>query len=117
VVAWNRARLEKVKNIADPLKRRLFVLAVITAGLEPYHLRPVLIGGGAVEYYTFGGYALNGYVHWQWQDDRRWAARMIALHGETLDWDYLRRRSTAEQAIQALAEIESEWRNDPARKL
>ena len=60
---------------------------------------------------------LNGYVHWHWQDDRRWVERMIALHGETIDWAYLRRRCAEEQTAQALAEIESEWHDEQARKL
>lgn len=179
-------RLEEAKKIDDPLKRRLFVLAVITAALEPHHIRPILVGGGAVEYYTFGGYTtrdmdlavadhqllaqvmaelgfarqgrywlredldalveapastligeeapltqvetgglvcyilgvedliidrLNGYVHWHWQDDRRWVERLIVLHGKNLDWAYLRRRAAEEQTAQALAEIEKEWRD------
>ncbi|MEK7274425.1 MAG: UbiD family decarboxylase, partial [Candidatus Desantisbacteria bacterium] len=145
-------KLKKVISIEDPLKKRLWTLAVITAALHPYKIRPILIGGGAVEYYTFGGYStfdidiavsdhqiltevmdnlglkkqgrywvredldiviespagilegedapltevriedincyiigledliidrLNGYVHWQWEDDRRWVMKLI----------------------------------------
>lgn len=51
------ALLIKSKKIAEPFKKRLYVLAVITKALENFNVQPVLIGGGAVEYYTFGGYA------------------------------------------------------------
>jgi hypothetical protein len=54
-----RDRLETARDIAEPLKRRLFVLGVITSALQPYGVRPILVGGGAVEYYTFGGYSTN----------------------------------------------------------
>ncbi len=185
-------RLEEAKKIDDPLKRRLFVLAVITAALAPHHIRPILVGGGAVEYYTFSGYTtrdmdlavadhqllaqvmaelgfarqgrywlredldalveapastlvgeeapltqvetgglvcyilgvedliidrLNGYVHWHWQDDRRWVERLIVLHGKNIDWAYLRRRAAEAQTAQALAEIEKEWRDGQASQL
>lgn len=181
------SRLAEAAAIADPLKRRLFVVGVITAALAPGGVRPVLIGGGAVEYYTFGGYAtkdidlavsdhqllaevmaglgfqrqgrfwlredldalveapasdlageeapltivetgglncyilgiedliidrLNGYVHWHWQDDRRWVERLIELHGPMLDWAYLRRRAVSEQTSVAMTEIEEAWRRE-----
>lgn len=181
------ARLAEAAEISDPLKRRLFIVAVITAALAPHGIRPVLIGGGAVEYYTFGGYTtkdtdlavadhqvltqvmaelgfqrqgrfwlredldslieapatdlageeaplssvetgglicyilgvedliidrLNGYVHWHWRDDRRWVERLVAIHGPTLDWSYLRRRAVAEQTSGALSEIEETWKRE-----
>lgn len=179
-----RDRLEKAREIAEPLKRRLFVLGVITAALHPYGVRPILIGGGAVEYYTFGGYStkdtdlavsdyqrldevlaqlgfrklgrfwlrddldsvveapagvlvgeeapltavevdgltafvlgvedltidrLNGFVHWHWKADGRWAERLIALHGADMDWAYLHRRALAEGTDAELSCMEKAW--------
>ena len=52
-----KARLDKVKAVTDPLQRKLWALAVITKALEPEKLRPILIGGTALEYYSLGGYA------------------------------------------------------------
>lgn len=48
--------LEKLNEIADPLKKRLWALALLTRILEKHNLRPILIGGSALEYYTLGGY-------------------------------------------------------------
>lgn len=49
--------LADAKTIKSLPQRRLWVLAIITEALKEKNIRPVLIGGGAVEYYTFGGYA------------------------------------------------------------
>lgn len=51
-----KKELEAVRNVADPLKRNLLVLGVITKGLRKYRLRPILVGGRAVEFYTLGEY-------------------------------------------------------------
>jgi hypothetical protein len=182
-----RDLLEKAKEIAEPLKRRLFVLGVITSALSPYGVRPILIGGGAVEYYTFGGYTtrdtdlavadhqrldeilgrlgfrrlgrfwmrddldsvieapagalageeapltavevdgltafvlgvedlvidrLNGFVHWHWRADGRWAERLIALHGADMDWAYLHRRALTEGTDVELRRMDRAWRED-----
>ena len=48
-------KLARVKTLADPLQRKLWALAEITKGLEPAGLRPILIGGTALEYYSLGG--------------------------------------------------------------
>lgn len=52
-----RQKLRQGAAIAEPLKRRLWVLGVITEALRADGIRPILIGGCALEYYTFGGYA------------------------------------------------------------
>ena len=173
--------LENAKKIAEPFKRRLYVLAVITKALENFKIKPVLIGG-AVEYYTFGGYAtqdmdlavenhekldyvlrklkfkkegrywyredlevliespagnlrlrgetsplsevrinnlkcyiigiedlvidrLNGYVHWKWKDDLRWAREIVKNHSSDIDWKYLRKRAKEEKVSSALKEL------------
>ena len=49
--------LEDAKQIAEPLRRRIFIVAILTEALKPNLIRPILVGGGAVEFYTFGGYA------------------------------------------------------------
>jgi len=175
------------KGIYDPLKRRLRVLEVITEALEPDNIRPILVGGCAVEFYTFGGYStgdvdivasdrrrlgevlielgfaqegrfwyredleialecpdedlagsrdrvvevevgdlscwvigiedlltdrLNGYVHWQWEDDRRWVKEMMRQHCEDIDRAYLRIRAAAERTLSALEDIEQELRDE-----
>lgn len=41
----------------DALTRKLQVLAEITNQLQPYGIRPILVGGTAVELYTAGAYA------------------------------------------------------------
>ncbi|MCZ6634265.1 MAG: UbiD family decarboxylase [bacterium] len=50
-------RLEAAKEIAEPLRRRLWVVAVLAEALRPAGIRPVVVGGSAVEFYTLGGYA------------------------------------------------------------
>jgi len=51
-----REELAKTAHIADPLERRLYALAVIGRAL-PAEDRPILVGGNALEFYTFGGYS------------------------------------------------------------
>lgn len=51
-----RERMERAAQIEDPLDRRLWVLAVITEFLAPSGVKPILVGGAAVEFYTAGGY-------------------------------------------------------------
>ena len=43
----------------DPLRQKLAVIAAITKALEPQGIRPVVIGGLAVAFYTSGGYATD----------------------------------------------------------
>jgi len=52
-----REKMDRASEIADSIERRLWVLAVITEAVAPYDLKPILVGGAAVEFYTFGGYA------------------------------------------------------------
>lgn len=49
--------LAAVKEIDNPLKKRLYFMGLLTNELRKYDVRPVLIGGNAVEFYTAGGYA------------------------------------------------------------
>ncbi len=52
-----RESIARAASIAEPFKRRLYVLGVITRALEPAGVVPILVGGCAVEFYTLGGYA------------------------------------------------------------
>ncbi len=52
-----KERLNKIKSMSDPLQRKLWALAVVTKALEPLKMRPILIGGTALEYYSLGGYS------------------------------------------------------------
>ena len=54
-----RRRLQEIERIKDPLQRKLWALGVLTKGLAPHKLRPILIGGAALEYYSLGGYATS----------------------------------------------------------
>jgi len=70
-VAWKGSGLEGIAGMdedlkkiihtliqeKDPLKKSLGVLAVITKALKPVGIKPILVGGRALEFYTLGGYA------------------------------------------------------------
>lgn len=48
---------EALKSIRDINKKRLYFIALLTASLEKEGLKPVVVGGCAMEFYTTGGYA------------------------------------------------------------
>lgn len=48
--------LKKAEKITDPFKRQLYVIGILTKILEKYNVRPVVVGGFALEFYTTGGY-------------------------------------------------------------
>ena len=52
-------RLASLRDEADPRRRRLLALGLLTAHLAPLDIEPVLVGGGALEFYTAGGYATH----------------------------------------------------------
>ena len=52
-----RHRIDSLRDEPDPQRRRLIALGLLTALLEPHDIEPILVGGGAVELYTAGGYA------------------------------------------------------------
>ncbi len=52
-----RSQLEQSSGEPDPRRRRMKALAVLTARLAQDGIMPILVGGGAVEFYTAGGYA------------------------------------------------------------
>lgn len=49
--------IEKVKEIKIPFKKRLFFLGILTQELEKFNIKPILVGGNAVEFYTLGSYS------------------------------------------------------------
>jgi|Deesub1362A_J573_1020465.scaffolds.fasta_scaffold00449_2 hypothetical protein len=49
--------IEELKKIESPLKRRMLLLGVLTQELENKGVKPVLVGGNALELYSLGGYA------------------------------------------------------------
>ncbi len=52
-------RLDRLRREVDPRRRRLVALGLLTALLEPHDIEPVLVGGGALEFYLAGGYATH----------------------------------------------------------
>ena len=51
---------------------------------------------------------LNAFVHWQSTNDRRWAARLMAMLRDSIDWDYLEWRAREDRVDAALMQIRSE---------
>lgn len=49
--------LERLRDEPDPRRRRLLALGLLTRRLARDGIEPVLVGGGALEFYTAGGYA------------------------------------------------------------
>lgn len=49
--------LKRVKEEADPLTKRLLFMGLLTKELKQDKVRPIIVGGNAVEFYTSGGYA------------------------------------------------------------
>ena len=52
-------RLRSLHEEADPRRRRLLALGLLTVRLAPHGIEPILVGGGALEFYTAGGYATH----------------------------------------------------------
>lgn len=47
----------RFRAIGRPFERRLYLAALLTSALEPRGIRPIVVGGNALEFYTLGGYA------------------------------------------------------------
>lgn len=52
-----KKKLQLLVSEKDPLKKSLALLAVLTEALKAQDIRPILVGGRALEFYTLGGYA------------------------------------------------------------
>jgi len=55
---------------------------------------------------------LNGYVHWKWEDDRRWVKRLLSLHAQEINKEYLFSRAREQKTEEALAKIYQEMEED-----
>ncbi len=55
---------------------------------------------------------LNAFVHWKSDEDGRWAARLMEIHGERIDWDYLIRRADEEKVRQAMENLRQQVAGD-----
>jgi len=80
-------------SIKDTNKRRLYLVALLTSSLEKEGLKPVVVGGCALEFYTTGGYA-TGDIDIIFSDNRLldeklslWGFKKIGRHwiNEELD--------------------------------
>lgn len=49
--------LARVKETKGPLAKRLLFVGMLTKALERKNVKPIIVGGNAVEFYTAGGYA------------------------------------------------------------
>ena len=70
-----------VRGATDRLERHLRAAAAITGELGTIGLRPVVVWGSAVEFYTRGAYATA--------DIDLIAVQLMASHWDELDWSYL----------------------------
>ena len=53
---------------------------------------------------------LRAWVHWHSDEDGRWTRRLAGLHGDRMDWRYLRDRTSAiPEEADALRRIEEEY--------
>lgn len=52
-----KRRLQLLKREQDPLKKSLLFLGIFTYALKSEDIKPILVGGRALEFYTLGGYA------------------------------------------------------------
>lgn len=50
------ARLEALADERDPTRKHLLALGIVSDRMREDGVEPVLVGGGAVEFYTAGGY-------------------------------------------------------------
>ena len=51
------AALDRLHDEPDLRRRRLIALGLLTRQLSVHGIEPILVGGGALEFYTAGGYA------------------------------------------------------------
>lgn len=51
-----RKALAAAAAVEDPFRRSLLALAIVSEAARTVSAEPVLVGGGALEWYTLGGY-------------------------------------------------------------
>jgi len=47
---------KKLEKIENPFKKRLYFVGILTKYLEKEEIKPIVVGGHAVEFYTLGSY-------------------------------------------------------------
>jgi predicted nucleotidyltransferase len=50
------AEFKKLEKIGNPFKQRLYFVGILTKYLNKQNIRPIVVGGHAVEFYTLGSY-------------------------------------------------------------
>ncbi len=53
------ASLKRLKEMPDNWQKRLFFTGILTKALKAEGIRPIIVGGHAVEFYTLGGYTTS----------------------------------------------------------
>lgn len=48
---------KKLKRIKEPFKKRLYFVGILTKYLKKEKIKPIVVGGNAVEFYSLGSYA------------------------------------------------------------
>jgi len=57
-ISFLKSKIEKIVNSnKDKLYKNIALTAVITEALKEINIRPIIVGGQAVEFYTAGGYS------------------------------------------------------------
>ena len=56
VIDQLKQRLRKISKVYRYPERHVEIVAILTEALRPHDLRPILVGGAAVEFYTRGSY-------------------------------------------------------------
>jgi hypothetical protein len=109
---------KRLSQIENDFKRRLYFAGVLTKYLSKKKIRPVVVGGHAVEFYTLGSYTtgdidrLNAYVWWKSESDGEWAERILKIKFPEIDMGYLRKMAKREKIEKVLEEILSKNEKD-----
>src|SRR5690242_17685839 len=56
VIDQLKQRLRKIAKLYKYPERHIEIVSIVTEALKPYEIKPILVGGGAVEFYSRGGY-------------------------------------------------------------
>ena len=51
-----KQRLRKIHKLSKFPERHIEIVGIVSEALKPYDVKPILVGGAAVEFYTRGGY-------------------------------------------------------------
>lgn len=180
---YGKIDLSIVKDMPDTFEKRLLFVGILTKELAKYNIRPIVVGGNAVEFYTIGNYTtgdidvvvedykklgevltgwgfikegrhwvskeydiliespaeelngsmekiveieirglkvylegiediiidrLNAFVYWKSKEDGVWAAQLMKLNKEKIDWKYLNKRAKEDKVKETLEKIKNE---------